>query len=96
MIVVISIWNRQYEQQTIADLLVFAYKNIIGLIVSHAFYVFTKADMLSPFALATMNLNKMIFDILMQFRFTKMFYLEMIVRLDVLLCSYASFSSYNL
>ena len=74
-------------------LLVFAYKNIIGLIVSHAFYVFTKADMLCPFALATMNPNKMIF---MQFRFTKMFYLEMIVRSNVLLCSYASFSSYNL
>ena len=52
---------------------VFAYKNIIGLIVSHAFYVFIKADMLCPFALATMNPNRMIFDILMQFRFTKMF-----------------------
>ena len=75
---------------------VFAYKNIIGLIVSHAFYVFTKADMLCPFALATMNPNRMIFNILMQFRFTKMFYLEMIVRSNVLLCSYASFSSYNL
>ena len=29
---------------------VFAYKNIIGLIVSHAFYVLIKADMLCPFA----------------------------------------------
>ena len=27
---------------------VFAYKNIIGLIVSYAFYVFIKADMLCP------------------------------------------------
>ena len=75
---------------------VFAYKNIIGLIVSHAFYVFIKADMLCPFALATMNPNRMIFDILMQLRFPKMFCLEMIVRSNVLLCSYASFSSYNL
>ena len=75
---------------------VFAYKNIIGLIVSHAFYVFTKADMLCPFAQATMDPNRMIFDILMQFRFTKMFYLEMIVRSNVLLFRYAPFSSYNL
>ena len=52
--------------------------------------------MLCPFALATMNPNRMIFDILMQFRFTKMFCLEIIVRSNVLLCSYATFSSYNL